>query len=57
MLRKIANRLTLEVFPFVVGVVTEPIKADASLACHKDLDLGSKLYMATSFRVHNRSDM
>ncbi len=53
----IGHRLSLEVFSFVVGVITQPIKEGESLSSNRDGDLGPKLNIATRLATNNRSDV
>ena len=53
----IGYSLGLEVFSFVVGVITQAIKEGESLSRDKDGDLGPKLNIATRLATNNRSDV
>ena len=53
----VGDRLSLEVFSFVVRVVTQAIEEGESLSGDRDGDLGSELNIATSFTSDNRPDM
>ena len=53
----IGSRLSLQVFSFVVGVLAQKIQKCKAVACHRNRDLGSELYIAPRLAAHNRPDM
>jgi hypothetical protein len=57
MATEIGHCLSLEVFAFVVGVMTQPIEEGESLTGDRDRDLCPELNIATSVSTDKRSDM
>jgi len=53
----IGSCLALQIFSFIVGIVTQPVKECESITRHRDGDLGSEFDVAPGLATNNRPDV
>lgn len=53
----IGSGLGCQLFSFVVGIETQPIKEGEAITSNRDRDLGTKLDVASRLTTNNRSDV